>query len=84
MADSIQVTQPIRLQHLHKYTSRILLITNSMTDVLGDVQGAIECFLCTLYFMFTEFLIAYTGILNSTLLKSKLCEAESDAHCANS
>ena len=27
MADSIQVAQPIRLQHLHQYTSRILLIT---------------------------------------------------------
>ena len=27
MADSIRVGHPIRLQHLHKYTSRILLIT---------------------------------------------------------
>ena len=29
MADSIRVAQPIRLHHLHKYTSRILLIVVS-------------------------------------------------------
>ena len=28
MADNIRVAQPIRLQHLHSYTSRILLISD--------------------------------------------------------
>ena len=32
MADSIQADQPIRVQHLHYYTSRILLI-NNMTSL---------------------------------------------------
>ena len=34
MADSIRVAQPIRLQHLHENTSRILL----MTDIFGHFR----------------------------------------------
>ena len=33
MADSIRVAQPIRLQHLHQYTSGILLMTNNKLTV---------------------------------------------------
>lgn len=34
--------------------------------------------------MFIKFLNAYAGISNSTLLKSKVCEAKLGAHCTNS
>ena len=41
-ADSIRVAQPIRLQHLHKYTSRILLMLTRciyMTKAERSVSG---------------------------------------------
>ena len=44
MPDSIRVVQPIRLQHLHQYTSRILLIRNikQLLDEVFVISGIIK------------------------------------------
>ena len=46
MADSIRVAQPIRLQYLHWYTSRILLETASLLAVLWKYSKKLHWLHC--------------------------------------